>query len=173
MIGTGHYLGAEYWVQQRIATCPTKEPSDTAAATTAATVTAIAENVPQTVVEEASSSSKDERASKKKNKKNAKDDKTKEEKKVEPVKSTEKIVPEKPAPAPAPVLSEYEIARALRKEKKRILNEKKKENGLEFHFDKDEQAVDADDSWIHPEYSTATYLDARIEHFPPGGAPFL
>ena len=130
MIGTGHYLGAEYWVQQRVATCPTKEPSDTAAATTTAAAIVAAENVPQTVVEEASSSSKDEKTSKKKNKKNAKDDKTKEEKKVEPIKSTEKIIPEKPVPAPAPVLSEYEIARALRKEKKRILKEKKKENVL-------------------------------------------
>ena len=45
-------------------------------------------------------------------------------------------------------------------------------HGLEFHFDKDEEAAEKD-SWVHPEYSTATYLDAKMEGFPPGGAPLI
>jgi hypothetical protein len=45
-------------------------------------------------------------------------------------------------------------------------------HGLEFHFDKDEQAAE-EDNWIHPKYSTATYLDAQIEGYPAGGAPLI
>ena len=45
-------------------------------------------------------------------------------------------------------------------------------HGLEFHFDKDEEAAEKD-SWVYPEYSTATYLDAKMEGFPPGGAPLI
>jgi hypothetical protein len=45
-------------------------------------------------------------------------------------------------------------------------------HGLEFHFDKDEQAAE-EDNWIHPKYSTTTYLDAQIEGYPAGGAPLI
>ena len=48
-----------------------------------------------------------------------------------------------------------------------------KVHGLEFHFDKDEDAAEQDDEWIHPKYSTATYLDAQIECYPAGGAPLI
>ena len=45
-------------------------------------------------------------------------------------------------------------------------------HGLEFHFDKDEQAAE-EDIWIHPKYSTTTYLNAEIDGFPAGGAPLI
>ncbi len=50
-------------------------------------------------------------------------------------------------------------------------------NGLEFHFDKDEQAVLESDTWLHPEVSTVTYLcggdDRHRNNSFPNGAPLV
>lgn len=110
-LGDGMFMGAEYWVQQRVASCPRESP-------------------PQC---EPSQNTKLSSVSKT---------------------ASDTINNYGPRNNPESECSEKEV------------------HGLEFHFDKDEQAAE-DDVWLHPKYSTATYLDARIEGFPPGGAPLI
>ena len=109
--GDGMFMGAEYWVQQRVASCPRESP-------------------PQC---ETSQNTKLSSVSK----------------------------------AASDTINNYGPRNNLESE-----YSEKEVHGLEFHFDKDEQAAE-DDVWLHPKYSTATYLDARIEGFPPGGAPLI
>jgi hypothetical protein len=109
--GDGSYLGAEYWVQQRVASCPYEQPS------LLNDVIGSSKNNPREHSQKNSQEHSEERSQESKN--------------------AEKI------------------------------------HGLEFHFDKDEDAAEQLDEWNHPKYSTATYLDAQINGYPAGGAPLI
>ena len=107
-------MGAEYWVQQRVASCPYEQPS------LLNDVIGSSKINPQEHLEEHSHKNSEHSQERSQESKNA-----------------EKV------------------------------------HGLEFHFDKDEDAAEQLDEWIHPKYSTATYLDAQIKGYPAGGAPLI
>jgi hypothetical protein len=104
-------MGAEYWVQQRVASCPYEQPS---------------------LLNDVTGSSKDN-----------------------------------------PQENSQERSQQHSREYSQESKNAEKVHGLEFHFDKDEDAAEKLDEWIHPKYSTATYLDAQISGYPAGGAPLI
>jgi hypothetical protein len=55
-----------------------------------------------------------------------------------------------------------------------VNNNNEDEAGLQFHFDKDEQALIDYDVWSHPTLSTVTYLDvSKHSRLPIGGPPIV
>ena len=142
IIGDGEYLGAEFWVQQRVASCPVKD-------------------IPQNILlPQGEQGDNDKKKLKNNGNGNGNGNAVNEIDKVNLMKQN---IYDRAENAQASM-----VEKEKKKSKKQIIEEKKKiEHGLEFHFDKDEQAAE-EDSWIHPKYSTATYLDARIDGHPQG-----